>query len=117
MNELLGIQKDEHIAAKASATEEEVHQYRDECEGDPALSPMHPYFLKGGFNAWNDRLCEKFVDWYEEGLGDGVYLTDEQKIDIENHFISRIYRLGRLWRKSRTKTELEKIIEEEKIHK
>lgn len=112
MNELLGIKKDEDIIAKESATEEEVYRHRDERVGDPALNPMHPYFLKGGFNTWNDCLCEKFADYYEEKIG--IPFTDIQKADVEVHFMEHITCLGRAWRKARTKSQDERIIAERK---
>ncbi|KAF8180609.1 hypothetical protein BJ912DRAFT_1062388 [Pholiota molesta] len=115
MNELLGINKDDHIINKESATEEEVYRHRDGGLNDPALCPMRPYFLKGGFSTWNDRLCEKFVDYYEEKLG--ISFTDTQKMDAELHFMERLNRLGRLWRKSKTKSEEERIAAESKVLK
>ncbi|KAF8178732.1 hypothetical protein BJ912DRAFT_929877 [Pholiota molesta] len=110
MNELLGIEKDVDMNSKVSATEQEFYRYQDEGIGEPALNPMRPYFLKGGFNAWNDCLCEKFTDYYERSLG--VPLTEQQKLDVEFHFMERINRLGRAWRKSRTRSQEETIIAE-----
>lgn len=115
MNELLGIRKDEDIISKEFATEEEVLRHHDEGVGDPALNPMHPYFLKGGFNTWNDRLCEKFAGYYEQKLG--IPLTEAQKMDVELHFTQRINRLSRLWRKAKMKSEAEKVAEERKVQK
>lgn len=115
MNDLLGIKKDHDIIAKESATEEEVYRHGDGGLNDPALSPMRPYLLKGGFSTWNDRLCEQFVDYYEEQLG--ISFTDTQKMDAEVHFMERMNRLGRLWRKAKAKTEAERLAAESKILK
>lgn len=115
MNELMGIEKDKDIINKHFATMAEVHKFIHESEGDPGLDPMRPYFEEGGYNTWNDRLCEKFANYYEEKLD--VNFSVEDREEVEEHFMSRINRLGRKWRKARTKTELERIEEEKRLLK
>lgn len=68
MQELMGIEKDQDVINRYYATTAEVDKFIHEGEGDPGLDPMRPYFEEGGYSSWNDRLCEKFADYYEEKL-------------------------------------------------
>ncbi|KJA19403.1 hypothetical protein HYPSUDRAFT_204620 [Hypholoma sublateritium FD-334 SS-4] len=115
MNELMGIEKYKDIINKRYATVAEVDKFIHESEGDPGLDPMRPYFEEGGYNTWNDRLCKKFANYYEEKLD--LNFSVEDREEVEDHFMSRINRLGRKWRKARTKTELERIEEEKRLMK
>ncbi|KJA14385.1 hypothetical protein HYPSUDRAFT_59396 [Hypholoma sublateritium FD-334 SS-4] len=112
MQELMGVEKDQDIINRYYATTAEVDNYAHGGGNDPGLDPMRPYFEVGGYNSWNDRLCEKFVDYYEERVE--AKLSAEDRAAVENHFLGRLYRLGRKWRKARTKTELERIEEEKR---
>ncbi|KJA14543.1 hypothetical protein HYPSUDRAFT_59320 [Hypholoma sublateritium FD-334 SS-4] len=115
MQELMGIEKDQDAINRYYATTTEVDKFAHGGGNDPGLDPMRPYFEEGGYNSWNDRLCEKFVDYYEEQLD--VKFSSEDRAAVEDHFMSRLYRLGRKWRKARTKTELERIEEEKRLLK
>jgi hypothetical protein len=98
MNRLLGIENDKEISKVHCATDDEVGEYEEGIIAAPELDPMRPYLNSSRSNSWNNVLCDKFVDYFEE---DGGYaLTQDNKDLIEEMFHARLLRLGRVWRET-----------------
>jgi hypothetical protein len=98
MNRLMGIEKDKGISGLYCATEEEVEEFEEGTTTGPELCPMRPYLNSPRHTSWNDTLCEKFVEHFEEE--EGTELTPDDKATIENMFLNRLNRLVRTWKES-----------------
>ena len=96
MNRLMGIAKDKDISRVDCATKEEVEGFEEGTTTGPDLCPMRPYLNSIRHTAWNDALCDLFVDHFEEE--EGIELTPDNKTIIENMFLDRLSRLVRSWR-------------------
>ncbi len=100
MNRLMGIDKDKGISKVECATEEEVEEFQEGIAEGPDLSPMRPYLNSSRRTAWNNSLCEKFIEHFEEEME--VELTGDNITMVENMFLDRLNRLVRPWKESQT---------------
>ena len=100
MNCLLEIEKDTGITGVDCAVEEEVGEFEDGITTGPELSPMHPYLDSMRHNSWNDELCDKFLEHFEEE--EGTELMPHDKATIEKMFHDRLRRLAQTWKESHT---------------
>jgi hypothetical protein len=98
MNRLMGIEKDKEISRIDCATDEEVDEFEEGTAPGPELSPMRPYLDSTRHTSWNDALCEKFVEDFEEEQN--IKLTSDDKTTIEIMFLDRLNRLVRPWKES-----------------
>lgn len=99
MNRLMEIKTDKAISGVDCATEEEVNEFEEGFTTGPELHPMRPYLDSSRHNAWNDELCEKFIEQFEEEVG--TELTLDNKATIEKMFHDRLSRLVRTWKESK----------------
>jgi hypothetical protein len=97
MNELLGIEHDKDAVRVPPPPPDDFDLYEDDGSGPgPALCPMAPSW-DGLRCRWNYRLCELFVAYVEAPAPDGrgISLDDGNRMEIEEMFFERLYRLKR----------------------
>lgn len=114
MNHLMGIKHDKDVCEIDCATEEDIEEFEEGATTAPGLNPMRPYLESTKRNSWNDTLCDMFVEYFEEEMGEqNMILADEDKEEVERMFLDRLARLSRPWRDNQKFTG-QQLIEREK---
>jgi hypothetical protein len=100
MNLCLGIEKDDEIIWVEAADPSEVERYEEEEIDGPDLKPMQPSWDCID-SAWNDHLCEIFLDHFKKRQAGNFDFDSDMEQDIEDTFRRRLRTLKRKIRQAK----------------